>query len=294
MALVLLAALWLLTFFAAALGWRLGARSKTVATALAVLAGLGLVGGAWIARHLSWLPEWAILPLTAYLHGSWFAPPGAFLFLLAARQAQEREKAAAGLQRPAGRSSARRTVLLLVLLTGVVLIAASNPLLGPPDIEKCEADLANTRVDTDNVVRQTTNYTCGPAACATLLRRTGLDPEATESEMVPLCLTKRWGGASTLGMAVGLKKKVAPLGWHVRIVEPDWEAFKRLRKPALCAMSYLPFINHAVVVCAVEEGRVQVADPIAGLSCWPENEFRKMFRNEAVVVFRKDPQEADR
>jgi predicted double-glycine peptidase len=174
-----------------------------------------------------------------------------------------------------------------------VLLAATNPWFVVSNLAECAPDIASKWADADNVVHQTTGYTCGAAACATLLRRLGIAPAATEKEMVPLCLTRRWGGASTLGIAVGLKSKAAPQGWRVRIMQPDWETFLRLRKPLLCSVTVQQNTGHAVVVCEIREGSIQVADPLEGLVWRMEEEFKMRFKNEAIAVFRNDPFEKD-
>jgi predicted double-glycine peptidase len=142
------------------------------------------------------------------------------------------------------------------------------------------------RVDGNGVVRQSTGYTCAAAACATLLRDLGIDPEATEQEMVYLCRTKRRGGATTLGMATGLKAKLAGSPWQLRILEPDWGAFLQIRKPVVCSMEHADWLGHAVVVRGHDSKKgVLVADPLTGLGWWSEERFRDRFKDEAIVIF---------
>lgn len=288
--LLLVTGLLALTICAAVLGWKLGALPKRLATLIASLICLVLVCGAWLAGHPAWLPDWMIVPAIVYLYGCWYAPPAALLFLLAAQQARRRAASSNDAKALPG-SSARRQTVLLSALTFFVLVAASNQLLGAPNVDECAPDVGE-RVDRDDVVRQSTLYTCAGASCATLLRLLKIDPRASEAEMVRLCMTRRFGGATALGMAVGLKAKVEPQGWHVKIVECDWPAFSRLRLPAVCAMRHSPFADHAVVACAVDDERgVQIADPLFGLDWWPADRFKEVFQNEAIVVFRETPTE---
>jgi ABC-type bacteriocin/lantibiotic exporter with double-glycine peptidase domain len=89
-------------------------------------------------------------------------------------------------------------------------------------------------------------------------------------------------------MAAGLKTFAAPRGWRVKIVEPDWEHFRRMQPPMVCAVGVWN-VGHAMVVCAFDDEKgVQVADPIAGLQWYRDEEFRKMFLNEAIVVYKDD------
>ena len=106
---------------------------------------------------------------------------------------------------------------MLKILTVLVLSVATSFLL------EClgwyngvAADLQPVpMIDKDNVVRQSTAYTCGAAASATLLRRLKIAPEATESQLAPLCMTRRLDGATSLGLAVGLKTIAEPKGWRI-------------------------------------------------------------------------------
>ncbi|HEY3322432.1 MAG TPA: cysteine peptidase family C39 domain-containing protein [Planctomycetota bacterium] len=285
-ALFLLVLLWTLTAAAAWGGWRVGRVPKLPATLVAAAVCGVLVLGAWTAKHPAWLPEPLVCRWSVYLYGSWFAPLGALLFLIGARQAQARYDAA---NQP---RLARRQVAAFALLTGVVLGAASNPLLGAPRLNECAGD-PTSNVDADDVVHQTTGYTCGASACATLLRMTGIERHATEAELVPKVMTRRFGGATALGMAVGLKEIVQPKGWRVRIVEVDLKALARLRKPCVCAIRYNVICDHAVVVCKVDPERgVQVADPLGGLSWWSLTQFQERFQNEVIAVYRESPFES--
>jgi predicted double-glycine peptidase len=284
-----LALLWLLTAVAGFAGWRAGAGRGRGASVLAmVLAGL-LLAGAALLWHPSRLPDWLISLYTLYCQSSWFALPAAALFLLGAQQLKvqaQMEGARAPTEQT--KQSYRRSVYLLWLIAGFVVLVASIRLLAPPQFA------APAAMPADGVVRQTTGYTCGAASCATLLRRLEIDPGATEAEMARLCMTHRWGGTTTLGMAVGLKSKLAGLGWQVRILEPDWDTFVRLRKPCLAAIRHSALVSHSVVVCGIDPLLgVQVADPLLGLRRVREDSFKRLFQSETVVVFRNDPFESD-
>ena len=290
---------WFLTFLAVWLGWRLGGLTKRNATLCAGCCCLLLVAGAWVAWHPSWYPQWMISPNAALWELAWLPPVAALLFSISVRQAREREQAAAA----AGRKDRWHRRALYLGAVSVVLLGFETFLMvgrlgwldwtrdvlpqyrGPDGRPKA-------LVSRDNVVLQTTGYTCGPAACATLLRLSGIAPDATEAELVPLCQTRPWLGSSLLGMAVGLKAKAAPKGWQVRMVEPGWDELARLRKPLLCEVRYAATMNHMVVLCAVDSRRgVLIADPLAGRSWWTKARFEANFAGCAVVVFRERPYE---
>src|SRR5262249_10555326 len=140
-----------------------------------------------------------------------------------------------------------------------------------------------------NMVYQSTGYTCAAAACATFLRRTGIDPVATERQMVPLVMTRRWGGATTLGMAVGLRHVAEPKGWRVKIVECSWDELIKLKPPVVCAIKHTALTDHAVVFCRYSEQRgVRIADPLRGMMWLSASEFERDFQGDAVVVYQPE------
>src|SRR5581483_768676 len=67
-----------------------------------------------------------------------------------------------------------------------------------------------TRIDTDGVCRQTTAYTCGPAASVTALRRLAID--ATEAEMARAMSTSPALGTPTDVLAETLAQRFAAAG----------------------------------------------------------------------------------
>ncbi|HYG77908.1 MAG TPA: cysteine peptidase family C39 domain-containing protein [Planctomycetota bacterium] len=280
----LLAALWICSLAAAALGWRLGSLSKPRATCCAGLVCSVLVVFTIFAWQWHWLPEILIGRTLALLQGSWFAPFAATLFFIAARQARDNP------QRP--QKEVLRTVRLLELLAAVIMTVASIGLVDRLSwYGGVASDMApEPRIDDDNIARQSTGYTCGAAACATLLRRLDIDSKATEQQLAPLCITRRYDGATVLGMAAGLKTIAAVRGWRVRMFKPDWTEFCRLKKPLLASVMINKDTGHAIVVCSVDPTRgVEIADPLAGLYWESEERFRQRFANEAVVVYRGEP-----
>lgn len=279
---ILLLLLWILAIGTTRLGWCAGAWPKKWATLSAGGFCAALVAGAAMSWRLEWLPEFLIRPTTAILQGSWFAPLALGLFFIAARQSVLRDE-------KDGRKT--RTVALFKVLSAVVLAIATIGLIDRLDwYSGVSADMsAEAKVDADGVVRQSTGYTCGPAACATLLRRMGVDAEATERQLAPLCITRRWDGASMLGMAAGLKSVASPRGWHVRMKHADWETFRQLKRPLLTAVRINDATGHAVVVTDIDSQKgVQVADPISGLYWCPADDFRKKFDHDAISLYRDD------
>ena len=273
---------------AAVAGWQL-ARTK-LATLTAALLCLSLVGGAYVSHHPAAVPEFAISALACYLQTSWYAPLATALFYLAACQSYLRS-----LDPKRKLAQWTRMQVMLGLLATALLYAAAAPTLFSPEEIRAElrdVHAINGPAQVNGVlVRQSLNYTCGPSACATLLRAAGIDSNASEDEMAVLCMTRPHAGSSVLGMAAGLKAKTAAQGWRVKIVAPEWPEFMTLHKPAVCAMTFNGS-PHVVVALEVDpEKGIHVADPV-GVNSWvPFNEFKSEFNGDVVVVFRNDPLE---
>ncbi|MBI3828806.1 MAG: hypothetical protein HY291_04775 [Planctomycetes bacterium] len=293
---ILFLALVAVTAAAAPSGWRVGGLSKRAATFAGGCVCLLLGAGVFLDYHPALIPEWLLERVVVLLQQSWFAPPAVFLFALSIRQARDRERGGAA----PGPFRWRRKAALLSAIGFIVCANAAYSLLSSygwkawvrdvPAVQRDAAGRPQARVTADNVVLQSTGYTCGASSCATLLRKTGIDPNATEAELVPRVLTRRGDGATVLGMAAGLRESAQPAGWRVKVFEPDWDTFKTLRKPVLCSVRLSNAITHAVVVTEIDPRKgVQVADPLRGLSWWTESNFRARFLNDAVVVYKQDP-----
>jgi ABC-type bacteriocin/lantibiotic exporter with double-glycine peptidase domain len=75
------------------------------------------------------------------------------------------------------------------------------------------------RAGNDHHCAQTTTWSCGPAACVSLLSYLGVD--ATEGEMARLCRTASYGGTSLFHIARGLRAKLGGKGVHIVKGDPD-------------------------------------------------------------------------
>ena len=262
--------LWAVTAASIIGGWRAGGFKKSAVHIIAAACCLILVAGALASRNLSWLPEAWFCPIAVSLQYAWFTPPAAFLFSLGARQVEQQS----------GRNP-KLLKVFIVLLAGFSTLRLADQqgwLLG--NIGK-----SAPRIDHHGVVLQNSGSTCGAASCATLLRHLNIDSDATEAQMIPLCQTGMFG-STPLGMATGLKSIAGPKGWHVQLIQCDWETFQRSHRPAIITTKYGALANHAVAILDFNSGGVQVADPLSGLAWWSNDEFKRVFGGEAVVLSR--------
>ena len=130
-----------------------------------------------------------------------------------------------------------------------------------------------------NVVRQHTDYSCGAAALATILRHAyHLD---TDQGMMgvsdPALVAER--GFSLLD----IKRYVESLGMRGRGYRIDEARLRTLRVPGLVLMDVRGF-RHFVVLKQVREGIVEVADPILGNRSLALPDFLAAWPSRAVFV----------
>lgn len=135
-----------------------------------------------------------------------------------------------------------------------------------------------------HLVRQHTDYSCGAAALATILRH-GYGLDADEAMVIegmmavadPALVQER--GFSLLD----IKRYVESLGMRGRGYRVDEARLRSLRVPGLVLMDVAGF-RHFVVLKQVVGERVEVGDPMLGNRSIPIGEFMESWPSRAVVV----------
>lgn len=135
-----------------------------------------------------------------------------------------------------------------------------------------------------NLVRQHTDYSCGAAALATILRY-AYNLEADEATVIegmmgvsdPELVQQR--GFSLLD----IKRYVESLGMRGRGYRVNEERLRSLRVPGLVLMDVRGF-RHFVVLKQVRGDVVDLADPILGNRSIPVEEFLQSWPSRAVFI----------
>jgi len=261
---------WLWTVFALlgfaaayAAGFRLARRAGRLP---AVVVGIG-TSFVVLRAVLRWHPDldYALLPFDLYAAvRPWWAFPFMFVVLGVGTPRMSTPFARRGLAVFAG-------VLCLYAASRLVATAVLDPadFRGVPGVEgNCG---------------QTTDYSCGAAAAATMLARLGISSD--EREMVFLCGTTALTGTDEFGVCRGLRNKLAGTGSRVGIVRTDWEGLRRRALPAMAVVAHSFLVDHWVVVLEAGEGEVLVGDPlIARPYRMKKAEFLRRWRSVLVVV----------
>jgi len=169
--------------------------------------------------------------------------------------------------------------LLLLVLTSMSIL----PFLAPAFNRSYLAGL-KTRVDGDGVCRQSNEYTCGPAAAVTALRKLGLPAE--EWELAILANPSSLTGTEPDVLAKQLQKRYGADG-----LVAEYRGFRdvnELKKARLtvAVMKFNALQDHCVTILGVETNRVVVGDPLSGLVLIPAEEFENQWQFVGIVLRR--------
>ncbi|MGD1808608.1 cysteine peptidase family C39 domain-containing protein [Dapis sp. BLCC M126] len=169
------------------------------------------------------------------------------------------------------------------LILAVIIITI--PLAGMIHYSLPVTNLLGEPVVVEEVVLQTTSYTCAPASIATIARITGTFPNFSEKDAIILTGTNRFG-TSTLAEMRALHR--LGLASHVRDSLKTKDLIN-LNLPALLHVKEQVnggYIAHTVVLLQVD-GIAQIAtigNPLYGQQFKTFNEMQEYWTGEAVVL----------
>jgi len=141
-----------------------------------------------------------------------------------------------------------------------------------------------TRFDSNGVCRQTTDYTCGPAAAVTALGKLGLSAE--EGELAVLSYSSPVTGTLPACLSSALQNRYGADGLRCRYRRFD--SIEQLRKVGitLAVVRDAFLLDHCLAVLEVSEDAVTVADPVTGTRLMPYRQFEKIWRFSGIVIER--------
>ncbi len=182
-----------------------------------------------------------------------------------------------------GRPSQRAAIIALV--TVLVLVEAAWPFLAPAFNQRELACLV-TQFDDDGVCRQSTDYTCGPAATVTALKRLGIT--ADEGELALLFSTTASTGTPPDVLAGRLNSHYGRAG--LRAMHRSFRSVDELREqtPALAWVKFALLTDHVVAVLDVTSDRIVLGDPFRGRRELALEEFPAAWRFIGVTLRREE------
>lgn len=178
----------------------------------------------------------------------------------------------------------QRGFVVLFMVLAVVYVAVL-PFLSPALIQGRLSRL-NTRLTDDGVCLQGTQYTCGPAAAVSALRRLGI--EAGEGELAILAHTSAFSGTQPDSLCQALRQRYADDG-----LECEYRRFASTAElprtgATIALIKFGLMVDHYVAVLDVSDDEVTIGDPLSGRRTLSQNEFTAIWRKCGVVLRRRE------
>jgi len=187
------------------------------------------------------------------------------------------------LSAPLARLPQKRNRVVVCILMIVLTAMSVVPFLAPAFNRSYLAGL-KTRIGADGVCRQSNDYTCGPAAAVTVLRKLGFPAE--EGEIAILSHSSSLTGTEPDALAKALQRRYGSDGLVV-----EYRGFRdvnELRSAglAVAVLQFKALQDHCVAILGVETNGVIVGDPLSGLSSVSIEEFENKWRFVGIVLKR--------
>lgn len=266
-----------------------------LAASVALLCALGGVALGWCFSRLR-SPYWAIgylipvilvfayvlaFPMPSLL----FAPPLSWMLVGIRKFATFGFLATLVLTTPLSRvPQMRNRIVIVVLMAVIVFFMSLWPFLAPM-ADRAQLSRLQTKVDENGICQQTTDYTCGPAAAVTALRRLGLAAE--EGQIAIVSCTSYQAGTPADMLAEGLQGKYGNKGLVAKC-----RVFKNISELrtsglTLAQVKYRFLEDHWVTVLDVTDSEVIIGDPLAGLTRLSYDAFSERWRFMGIVLTRR-------
>ena len=253
----------------AAMSWGLGVHlgnGPAWRARVSLAAGVGLIlGWAWLIRHPSVAVHIVPVGVLSRIEGVGGVP--VFMLILGVAWAR--------CQMP----RQRHVVAWGMMLGAIYFVNGGMWLLQ----ETPSAVMGQTVTDAD--FRQTQDYTCVPAACATALNLMGFP--STEAQMAELTQTRPGTGATIIRAFDGLEQRLDNTGVRPILLEPGWEELQVIKPPLLTPLQFEATRRHMVVISRVEDGGVWVMDPVEGYIFFSHPAFMDVYRNQVIAFERR-------
>jgi len=171
--------------------------------------------------------------------------------------------------------------VLSVLMAGVVIWGTVLPFFVPVLIRN---DLTNlkTKMNADNICVQTTNFTCGPAAAVTALRRLGLP--AQEGEIAILSHTSPVVGTLPWCLYRAIQQRYAAQGIECQLRHFNSVGELRGQDVTLVVVKDAFLLDHCVAVLEVGDETVTIADPAMGRQKMSHKDFEDVWRFYGITL----------
>jgi len=229
-----------------------------------------------------------MLVLTRHNNGLHFISPFSWVAVGRARFITLSLAVSMGLTVPLSRLPHRfEKLMVCLLMAGFVTWFSALPLLVPALVKDRLLNLS-TRFDVNGICRQTTDYTCGPAAAVTALGKLGLTAE--EGELAVLSYSSPMTGTLPTCLSTAIENRYGADGLRCRYRRFD--SVSQLKNAGvILAMVRETFLtDHCLTILDVSEDAVTVADPVTGTRLMPHGQFEQIWRFSGIVLERDSVQ----
>ncbi len=147
-------------------------------------------------------------------------------------------------------------------------------------------ELANLsgRLDSSGIFLQTTDYTCGPAAAATVLKAYGIDDSEGNIALATRC--NSYSGTRSLDIVNYINRNYSrELRAEYRYIK-DLDELRNIDGFFITEVKAGNFTDHFVVIMGFKGDLVTVADPSLGTFRAKASAFSSEWRNKVIIISR--------
>lgn len=154
--------------------------------------------------------------------------------------------------------------------------------LGPSIWMHYELKNLQTTFSKDGICKQTTGFTCAPAAAVTVLRLLGVEAKESELAIHSKCTPK--GGTTNENLVNAIEKLYGKKGIDCSYLPFDSIEQLKVKCPLIACINLSSVVSHYTVVLEVTEDKVILGDPIGGKKQWSYEDFKKRCWPTAIVL----------
>ena len=245
----------------------------------------------WVLGYFLALGLILILVMTRFANSLIFVPPFCWLTAGRTRFVVLGLAVTMGLATPLSRLPYKfEKAAVCILMALVVVWSSVLPFLVPVFIRDDLLGL-KSMIDSEGLCYQTRDYTCGPAAAVTALRKLGLS--AHEGEIAVLAHTSPVVGTIPGCLSGALQDRYQAEGLKCQFRRFDSVAQLKDAGLTLAVVKDAFLTDHCVVVLDVREHVVTIADPVTGRRLMSHKQFEKIWRFCGIVLKRDADQRAE-
>jgi len=238
----------------------------------------------WLCGYFLSLLLIAVFVMTRYSTALGFWPPFSWIAVGRARFIFLSLVITVGLTTPLSRLPHRYEKFIVCGLMVVFIASFSFSFLIAPALLKGHLLNLKTKVDSNGICFQSRDYTCGPAAAVTALRRLGF--QAQESEIAVLSHSSPLTGTLPRRLYAALQNQYGDKGLKCRY--RHFDSILQLKDVGitLAVIKNAFLLDHCVAVLEVSDRMVLIADPVLGKRRISHEQFKKIWRFCGIVLKR--------